>query len=91
MSDDRADVMLTLLREIRGEIATVRERQDELILRVSRVERETANLRMEIANLHGDFATLSVRLDNLDRRLAQLLELTSNIYDCMVDESTGSS
>jgi hypothetical protein len=40
MSDDRADLILNLLRESRGAIATLGERQEELIERVGRVERE---------------------------------------------------
>lgn len=62
MSDDRADLILTMLRDIRGAITTLAERQEELIERVGRVERE-------VANLHVDFAGMHLRLDNINRRL----------------------
>jgi hypothetical protein len=77
MSDERADLILTMLRAIRAKLDEHDQKFDELILRVGRMERE-------IANLHVDFATISLRLDNLDRRVGRIerrLEL--------VDESTG--
>jgi hypothetical protein len=51
-----------LVREIRAETATIRDRQKELIECVGRVERE-------VANLHVDFAGMPLRLDNINRRL----------------------
>jgi hypothetical protein len=71
MSDDGADLILNILRAIRAEQAAQREKLDEIITRLGRLERE-------VAGLHGDYAGLSVRLDNLDRRVAwieQRLEL----------------
>jgi len=65
MAYERADFILKLLRAIRADITTIRERQEELILRVSRLERE-------VANLHADFATISLRIDNLDRRVERI-------------------
>jgi tetrahydromethanopterin S-methyltransferase subunit G len=65
VSDERADLILNTLREIRAEIATIRDRQEELIERVGRVERE-------VANLHVDFAGMHLRLDNIGRRLDRI-------------------
>ena len=72
MSDDRADLILNLLRAIRAEQSAQREKLDEIIDRLGRLERE-------VAGLHVDYAGLSVRLDNLDRRVGRIerrLELT---------------
>ncbi len=72
MSDERADLILNLLRAIRAEQAAQREKLDEIIVRLGRLERE-------VAGLHSDYAALSVRLDNLDRRVGRIerrLELT---------------
>ena len=44
-------------------------RLGELVERVGRLERETAGLRMAIANLHEDFAGLSGRLDRYGERM----------------------
>lgn len=65
MSDDRADLMLNMLRAIRAEQGAQREKLDEIIDRLGRLERE-------IAGLHSDYAGLSVRLDNLDRRVGRI-------------------
>ena len=65
MTDERSDLILTLLRAIRAEQAAQREKLDEIISRLGRLERE-------VAGLHADYAALSVRLDNLDRRVGRI-------------------
>jgi predicted nuclease with TOPRIM domain len=65
MSDERADLILSMLRAIRAEQSAQREKLDEIIVRLGRLERE-------VAGLHGDYASLSVRLDNLDRRVGRI-------------------
>lgn len=65
VSDERADLMLNMLRAIRGKLDEHDQKFEEIIIRLGRVERE-------IANLHGDFAGLSVRMDNLDRRVGRI-------------------
>jgi predicted nuclease with TOPRIM domain len=65
MSDERADLILNMLRAIRAEQSAQREKLDEIISRLGRLEHE-------VAGLHGDYAGLSVRLDNLDRRVARI-------------------
>jgi predicted nuclease with TOPRIM domain len=71
VSDERTDLILNMLRAIRTEQSAQREKLDEIIVRLGRLERE-------VAGLHGDYVSLSVRLDNLDRRggrIEQRLEL----------------
>ena len=65
MTVERSDLILTLLRAICGEQAAQREKLDEIIGRLGRLERE-------VAGLHADYAALSVRLDNLDRRVGRI-------------------
>ena len=65
MSDERADLILNMLRPIRAEQAAQREKLDEIIVPLGRLERE-------VAGLHADYAGLSVRLDNLDRRVGRI-------------------
>ena len=65
MGDERADLILNMLRAIRTEQAAQREKLDEIIIRLGRLERE-------VAGRHGDYAGLSVRLDNLDRRVGRI-------------------
>ena len=65
MNVERADLILNMLRAIRAEQAAQREKLDEIIVRLGRLERE-------VAGLHADYAGLSVRLDNLDRRVGRI-------------------
>ena len=70
MTDDRLspeprNLVLEHLRAIRGILDDHSRKFEEVILRLGRVERE-------IANLHGDFAGLSRRLDNLDQRVSRI-------------------
>ena len=65
MSDERADLILNMLRGIRTEQAAQREKLCEIVSQLGELERE-------VAGLHSDYAGLSVRLDNLDRRVARI-------------------
>src|ERR1700738_812482 len=56
-------------QRILGELGQIREKQDEIIIRLARVEREVVDLRRDILGLHEDYVSLAGRLDNLDRRL----------------------
>jgi hypothetical protein len=44
MSDERGDLILNMLRAIRAEQAAQREKLDEIIVRLGRLEREVAGL-----------------------------------------------
>jgi septal ring factor EnvC (AmiA/AmiB activator) len=72
MSDERADLILNMLRAIRAEQSAQREKLDEIISRLGALEREVASLTLRIAEMKVDFANLSVRLDNLDRRVGRM-------------------
>jgi chromosome segregation ATPase len=78
MSDERADLILNMLRAIRAEQAAQREKLDEIIGRLGALEREVATLNLRFAEMRVDFASLSLRIDNLDnrvRRIEQRLDL----------------
>ena len=49
MSDGRSDLILTLLRAIRAEQAAQREKLDEIIGRLGRLEREVAALHRSLS------------------------------------------
>jgi uncharacterized protein (UPF0335 family) len=51
MSDERADLIFNMLRAIRAEQTVHREKLDEIIVRLSRLEREVAGLHREFAGL----------------------------------------
>jgi hypothetical protein len=54
-----------MLRAIRAEQSGQREKLDEIIVRLGRLE-------PEVAGLHSGYAGLSVRLDHLDRRVGRI-------------------
>jgi len=66
------NLVLVPLRAIRGTLDDHTRRFDEVIDRLARVERELVGTRRDITNLHEDWAGMSVRLDNLDRRVARI-------------------
>ena len=64
------DFLRVQFAQLNGRLDRIDLRLDELTQRVGRLERETAGLRTKIANLHGDFATHSTRLDRIEHRVA---------------------
>jgi hypothetical protein len=78
VSDERADLMLRMLRAISAKQDEHDHKFDEMITRLGALERDFAGMKM-------DFAGLQLRLDNIGRRLDRIerrLEL--------VDESASS-
>jgi hypothetical protein len=83
-TEPMADITLDFIgaqlqRVLDGQRATDR-RLGEITDRLGRIERLTADMMRDIANLHGDFAAQSVRMDNISMRLGrveQRLELIS--------------
>ena len=73
-------------QRILGELGQIREKQDEIVTRLARVEREVVDLRRDILGLHEDYVGLAGRLDNLDRRFARIEHRLD-----LVDESTSPS
>lgn len=78
MTDERSGLILTMLRAIRAEQAAQREKLDEIISRLGRLE-------LEVAGLHADYASLSVQLDSLDRRVGRI-ELRLELVDLPTPE-----
>jgi len=62
LSDERADLILNMLRAIRTTQGEHGRKLDEVITRLSALERDFGGMK-------GDFAGMHVRLDNIGRRL----------------------
>jgi hypothetical protein len=62
MSDERADLILNMLRAIRSKQDEHDRKFDEVITRLGALERDFAGMKV-------DFAGMQVRLDNIGRRL----------------------
>jgi hypothetical protein len=59
-------------QRVLGELGQIRDKQDEIIVRLVRVEREVVDLRRDILGLHEDYLGLSGRLDSIDRRVGRI-------------------
>jgi hypothetical protein len=73
VSDDRADLMLRMLRAISAKQDEHSHKFDEVITRLGALERDFAGMKM-------DFAGLQVRLDNIARRLDRM-EVRAGLVD----------
>jgi hypothetical protein len=62
VSDERADLILSMLRVIRGKQDQHDQKFDEVITRLSALERDFAGMKLDFAGGHA-------RLDNIGRRL----------------------
>jgi hypothetical protein len=62
LSDERSDFILNMLRAIRAKQDEHDRKFDEVITRLSALERDFAGMK-------SDFAGMQVRLDNIGRRL----------------------
>jgi predicted nuclease with TOPRIM domain len=74
MADDPNNIVLEHLRVIRADVSDVREDMRE-------VKQRLTSLGVSAANLHGDFAGQSTRIDRLESRLERI-ENRLDLRDC---------
>jgi archaellum component FlaC len=72
MTDQPDNLVLTLLRDMRASQQRIEEKLDELVLRVSSVESNLAQVHVELAGIHVDLASHAARMDRMDRRLDRI-------------------
>lgn len=72
MTDQPESLVPTLLREMRASFQRVEGKLDELVVRVSSVENNLAQVHVELAGIHVDLAAHSTRMDRMDRRLDRI-------------------
>ena len=68
MVDEPENIILRALNRIREQNDTILRKLDEVITRLSSVERDIAGIKV-------DYAATQLRLDNMDRRIERRLEL----------------
>jgi hypothetical protein len=76
MSDERADLVLNMLRAIRATQDEHGRKLDEVITRLSALERDFAGMKMDFAGMHVRLDNISRRLDRVERRLDLVDERT---------------
>ena len=77
MSDERADLILNMLRAIRGKQDQHDQKFDEVITRLSALERDFAGMKLDFAGVHARLDNIGRRLDRVERRLELVDEPTS--------------
>ena len=76
MSDERADLVLNMLRAIRATQDEHGRKLDEGITQLSALERNFAGMKMDFAGMHVRLDNISRRLDRVERRLGLVDERT---------------
>ena len=76
VSDERADPILNMLRSIRTKQDQHDQKFDELITRLSALERDFAGMKLDFAGVHARLDNVGRRLDRVERRLELVDEPT---------------
>jgi hypothetical protein len=69
VSDERADLMLNILRAIRAKQDEHDRKFDEVITRLGSLERDFAGMKLDFAGMHARLDNIGRRLDRVERRL----------------------
>jgi hypothetical protein len=69
VSDERADLILNMLRAIRGKQDQHDQKFDEVITRLSAPERDFGGMKLDFAGVHARLDNIARRLDRVERRL----------------------
>ena len=69
MTDDRADLMLEILKRMQGDLASVRRDVTTLAVRVSALEDFTRGITTSIFGMQAEITAINHRLDRIERRL----------------------
>jgi hypothetical protein len=76
VSDERADLILNMLRAIRATQDEHGRKLDEVITRLGSLERDFAVMKMDFAGMHLRPDNINRRLDRVERRLDLIDEPT---------------
>ena len=69
VSDEQADLILSMLRAIRGKQDQHDQKFDEVITRLGAIERDFAGMKLDFAGVHARLDNIGRRLDRVERRL----------------------
>jgi hypothetical protein len=76
MSDERTNLVFNMLRAIRATQDEHGQKLDEVITRLSALERDFAGMKMDFAGMHVRLDNISRRLDRVERQLDLVDERT---------------
>ncbi len=69
MTDDRADVMLEILKNIQADVGAIKQDMSSLTMRVSALEDHFRGTLTTLYSIQGDVAHLKSRVDRIEQRM----------------------
>ena len=69
MTDDRADLMLEILKTIQADVALIKREQVSMGVRLAAIEDHQRGIMTSIYGMQADVADLKNRVDRIERRL----------------------
>ncbi|WP_375398268.1 hypothetical protein [uncultured Sphingomonas sp.] len=69
MTDERADLMLEILKTIQADVTAIKREITSQGIRIHAIEDHVRGLVTTMFGIQGDVADLKVRVDRIDRRL----------------------
>ncbi|MBK1693685.1 hypothetical protein CKO09_02865 [Chromatium weissei] len=72
MTDNVENLVLELLRAMRGDIALVRDDIREIKMRMSSLENVVSSIKRDVADLYGEVSAQNTRYDRLTDRIERI-------------------
>jgi hypothetical protein len=69
MTDDRADLMLEILKGIQADVGSIKREQSSQGIRIASIEEHMRGVMTSIYGMQSDIADLKVRVDRIEQRL----------------------
>ena len=69
MTDDRADLMLEILKTIQADVALIKREQVSMGVRLAAIEDHQRGIMTSIYGMQADITDLKNRVDRIERRL----------------------
>ena len=80
MTEETTNLVLEMLRGMRDDMATIKDKISNIELRLTSTEGHVSRLYTSFASLHADNVIMHERIDGIDKRIGRIarrLELTS--------------
>ncbi|MDO6412929.1 hypothetical protein Q4F19_00895 [Sphingomonas sp. BIUV-7] len=69
MTDERADLMLEILKGIQADVGSIKREQTSQSIRIASIEEHMRGIMTSIYGMQSDIADLKVRVDRIEQRL----------------------
>ncbi len=69
MTDERADLMLDILKRIQLDVASIKREQESHSVRLLALEAHLGAVMTSLHGIHADLSSLNLRVDRIEQRL----------------------